>query len=136
MTVFGRDEKTGGLTEVQTIGTLPAGVAVEPALSTAEVVMHPSGRFLFGSNRGHDSLVVFAVDPKAGTLTLVEHEPTQGSTPRGFGVDPTGKYLLAGNQRSDSVVVFGIDQKTGALTPTGQTVSVGSPVSFVFAPVP
>jgi 6-phosphogluconolactonase len=135
VTVFARDAKTGALTEVQTIGTLPQGVAADPAFSTAEVVVHPSGRFLFGSNRGHDSLVVFAIDQGTGKLTLVEHEPTQGRTPRGFGIDPTGQYLLAGNQRSDSVVVFRIDGKTGALTPTGQTLTVGSPVSFVFVPV-
>ena len=97
--------------------------------------MHPSGRFLFGSNRGHDSIAVFAIDEAKGTLTLVEHEPTQGSIPRGFGVDPSGTFLLAANQRSDSVVVFRIDQKTGALTPTGHTVKVGTPVSVAFVPV-
>ena len=133
---LGVDAKTGALTEVQTIGTLPPGVAADPAFSTAEVAIHPSGRFLFGSNRGHDSLVVFAIDQDSGRLTLVEHEPTQGKTPRGFGIDPTGMYLLAGNQRSDTIVVFRIDAKTGALTPTGQTLTVGSPVSIVFVPAP
>ena len=136
VTVFARDAVSGALREVQTVGTLPSGVAADPAYSTAEVVIHPSGRFLYGSNRGHDSIVVFAIDQASGKLTHVEHEPTQGSTPRGFGVDPSGRYLLAGNQRSDSVVVFGIDGRTGALTPTGRTVTVGSPVSFVFAPAP
>ena len=136
VTVLARDAKTGALTEVQTIGTLPPGVAADPAFSTAEVAIHPSGRFLFGSNRGHDSLVVFAIDQDSGRLTLVEHEPTQGKTPRGFGIDPTGMYLLAGNQRSDTIVVFRIDAKTGALTPTGQTLTVGSPVSIVFVPAP
>ena len=136
VTVLARDAKTGALTEVQTIGTLPPGVAADPAFSTAEVAIHPSGRFLFGSNRGHDSLVVFAIDQDSGRLTLVEHEPTQGKTPRGFGIDPTGTYLLAGNQRSDTIVVFRIDAKTGALTPTGQTLTVGSPVSIVFVPAP
>jgi 6-phosphogluconolactonase len=115
---------------------LPAGQAAEPSLSTAEVVVHPSGKFLYGSNRGHDTLVVFAIDEKSGKLTLVQHVPTQGSTPRGFGIDPTGRYLLAGNQRSDSVVVFRIDTATGRLTPTGQTLKVGSPVSVVFVPLP
>ena len=134
VTAFSRDAQTGALTEIQTINTLPSGVAADPAFSTAEVVVHPSGRFLFGSNRGHDSLVVFAIDESTGKLTYVEHEPTQGSTPRGFGVDPTGTYLIAGNQRSDLVVVFRIDQTTGALTPTGHTLKVGSPVSVVFVP--
>jgi 6-phosphogluconolactonase len=135
VTVFARDAKTGGLTEVQTIGTLPAGQAVDPAFSTAEVVVHPSGRFLYGSNRGHDSLVVYAIDQATGTLTLVQHEATQGRTPRGFGIDPTGRYLLAGNQRSDSLVAFRIDAATGRLAPTGQTLAIGSPVSVVFAPI-
>jgi 6-phosphogluconolactonase len=134
VTVFSRDARTGALTEVQTISTLPAGVAVEPALSTAEVVVHPSGKFLYGSNRGHDSLVVYAIDQATGKLTLVQHEPTQGSTPRGFGIDPTGRYLLAGNQRSDTLVAFRIDTASGRLTPTGQTVKIGSPVSVVYVP--
>jgi 6-phosphogluconolactonase len=135
VTAFSRDAASGALTELQTIGTLPAGVANDPAFSTAEVVVHPSGRFLYGSNRGHDSIVVFAIDDATGKLTLVEHESTQGNFPRGFGVDPTGTYLLAANQRSDSVVVFRIDQKSGALTPTGHTVKVGTPVSVAFVPV-
>lgn len=134
VTAFSRDTNTGALTEVQTVGTLPPGVASDPGFSTAEVVVHPSGRFLFGSNRGHDSIVVFAIDDATGRLTLVEHEPTQGNFPRGFGVDPTGTYLLAANQRSDLVVVFRIDQKTGALTPAGHTVKVGTPVSVAFVP--
>ena len=134
VTVFSRDAKTGALTEVQTISTLPAGVEEVPAFSTAEVVVHPSGKFLYGSNRGHDSLVVYAIDQATGRLTLVQHESTQGSTPRGFGIDPTGRYLLAGNQRSDSLVPFRIDAGTGRLTPTGQTIKIGSPVSVVFAP--
>ncbi len=135
VTVFARDAKTGGLTEVQTISTLPAGQAADAAFSTAEVVVHPSGKFLYGSNRGHDSLVVYAIDEATGKLTLVQHEPTQGRTPRGFGIDPTGRFLLAGNQRSDTLVVFRIDAATGRLAPTGQTLTIGSPVSVVFAPV-
>lgn len=134
VTVFSRDASTGALTEVQTISTLPAGVAANPAFSTAEVVVHPSGKFLYGSNRGHDSLVVYAIDQATGKLTLVQHEPTQGSTPRGFGIDPTGRFLLAGNQRSDTLVAFRIDSASGRLTPTGQTVKIGSPVSVVFVP--
>jgi 6-phosphogluconolactonase len=132
VTVFSRDPSSGALTEVQTISTLPAGQVADPAFSTAEVVVHPSGKFLYGSNRGHDSLVVFAIDEATGKLTLVQHEPTQGSTPRGFGIDPTGRYLLAGNQRSDSLVAFRIDAASGRLTPTGQVVKIGSPVSVVY----
>ena len=83
--------------------------------------VHPSGKFLYGSNRGHNSLTVFAIDQASGRLTFVQNEPTQGNGPRGFGIDPTGGYLLAANQRSDTVVVFRIDPRTGRLTPTGQT---------------
>jgi 6-phosphogluconolactonase len=117
---------------VQTITTLPPGQATQDGYSTAEVQVHPSGRFLYGSNRGHDSITVFAIDQSSGHLTFVENEPTQGSFPRGFGIDPTGQYLLAGNQRSDTVVVFRIDQKTGHLSPTGQTLSIGAPVCVKF----
>jgi 6-phosphogluconolactonase len=78
--------------------------------------------------------VVYAIDQATGKLTLVQHEPTQGSTPRGFGIDPTGRYLLAGNQRSDTLVAFRIDTASGRLTPTGQTVKIGSPVSVVYVP--
>ena len=128
VTGFRRDLERGSLTELQTISTLPPGQGVQSGFSTADVQVHPSGRFLYGSNRGHDSIVVFAIDEKTGRLTYVENRPTQGSTPRGFGIDPSGSYLLAANQRSDSVVVFRIDKQTGRLTPTGQTIEVGAPV--------
>lgn len=132
ITAFGVNPETGALTPVQTVSTLPAGQAVQKGYSTAEVQVHPSGRFLYGSNRGHDTIAAYAVDPQSGRLTLVEHEPTGGSTPRGFGIDPTGAFLLAGNQRSDSVVVLRIDPQTGGLT-AASSVAVGSPVSVVFA---
>ncbi|MGH9310495.1 MAG: lactonase family protein, partial [Vicinamibacterales bacterium] len=132
ITAFSVDPKTGALKAVQTISTLPEGRGVEKGFSTAEVQVHPSGRFLYGSNRGHDSVAVFTIDQKTGQLTLVEHEPTGGSTPRNFGIDPTGAFLLAANQRSDSVLVFRIDQKTGALTDTGHKVEVGSPACVKF----
>ena len=132
VTAFSHNAKSGALTTVQSVSTLPDGVTKVPAYSTAEVQVHPSGRFLYGSNRGHDSITVFAIDGKSGKLTYVQNEPTQGSTPRGFGIDPSGTYLLAGNQRSDSVVVFRIDQQTGRLTPTGHKIEVGSPVCVKF----
>jgi 6-phosphogluconolactonase len=94
--------------------------------------MHPSGRFVYGSTRGHDSIVVFAVDQTSGMLTLVQNEATRGQTPRGFGIDPSGAYLLAANQRSDSVVVFRIDPQTGRLTSTGKKIDVGAPVCVKF----
>jgi 6-phosphogluconolactonase len=134
VTAFGRDPERGGLTPLQTISTLPAGQQPLPSYSTAEVLVHPSGKFLYGSNRGHDSITVFSIDEKSGRLTFVETQPTQGSTPRGLGIDPTGAYLIAGNQRSDSVVVFRINQETGRLTPTGSKIDVGAPVSVKFVP--
>jgi 6-phosphogluconolactonase len=133
VTAFGYDSKRGELKEVQTVSTLPAGESVKAGFSTAELYAHPSGKFLYGSNRGHDTLVGYAIDQKSGKLNLVEHTPTQGKIPRSFGIDPTGLWLLAANQNSDNVVVFRIDSKTGRLTPTGQSVEVGAPVSVAFA---
>jgi 6-phosphogluconolactonase len=132
ITVFSRDPERGGLKELQTISTLPDGQAVLPSYSTAEILVHPSGKFVYGSNRGHDSIVVFAVNETSGRLSHVQHQSTLGSIPRGFGIDPSGAYLLAGNQKSDSVAVFRIDQKSGRLTPTGSPVKVGAPVSVEF----
>ncbi len=129
------DPKQGALDELQTISTLPPGVAVQPGYSTAELFIHPSGKFLYGSNRGHNTIVVYAVDQKTGRLTLVEHTPTQGKIPRSFGIDPGGRWLLAANQDSDNVVAFSIDPANGRLTPTGQTIDVGAPVAVVFVPV-
>jgi len=132
ITAFGFDSKRGALKELQTISTLPE--KFDGDNTCAEVRVHPSGRFVYGSNRGHDSIAVFAVDPKSGKLTLVGHQSTQGKTPRNFAIDPTGIWLLAENQASDSVVVFRIDRPTGRLQPTGQTVTVGAPVCAVFVP--
>jgi 6-phosphogluconolactonase len=132
LAVFAYDARRGELKAVQNVSTLPAGMSVQPGFSTAEVAVHPSGKFLYGSNRGHDSIVVYAIDAATGRLTLVQHEPTQGRTPRHFAIDPTGAWLLAENQGSDSVVVFGIDAKTGRLEPTGQRLEVPSPVCAVF----
>ena len=130
---FARNSETGALTALQTVSTLPPGVASNASFSTAEVQVHPSGKFLYGSNRGHDSISVFAIDESTGRLTYVQTEPTQGSTPRAFGIDPTGAFLLAANQRSDKVVVFRIDRGTGRLTPAGVTIDVGAPVCITFA---
>ncbi|MHB8519791.1 MAG: lactonase family protein [Limisphaerales bacterium] len=133
LTAFSYDASRGKLVEQQTLSTLPDGETVKPNYSAAEVQVHPSGRFVYGSNRGQDSIVVYAINRRTGKLTHVENQPTQGRTPRGFGVDPTGTYLLAANQDSDTVVVFRIDQKTGRLQPTGNTVEVGAPVCVTFA---
>jgi len=134
VTSFSFDPKQGELKELQSISTLPADTKMIGAYNTAEIVTHPSGKFVYGSNRGHDTLAVYAVDKKQGTLSLVQHESTQGKTPRSFGIDPGGRWLLAANQSSDTVVVFAIDPATGKLKPTGQSIEVGSPVSVAFAP--
>ncbi len=131
VTAFGYDSSAGRLTEIQTVSTLPEGVAVHPSYSTAEVFVHPNGKFLYGSNRGHDTIAVFSIDPK-GHLKLIENEPSLAKIPRGFGIDPTGQYLIAGGQNSDNAFVFRIDPKSGRLEPTGQKVSVGSPVCVAF----
>ena len=132
MTTFAYDAQRGALKELQSVSTLPG--PVERGFSTAEVEVHPSGKFVYGSNRGHDSIVAFRVDEKTGTLTLIEHKPTQGKVPRHFEIDPSGNFLLAENQNSDTVVVFRIDQASGRLTATGYLAEVGSPVCIKFVP--
>lgn len=124
------DSEMGQLEEIQTLSTLPEGF--EGGNSTAELFIHPTGQFLYGSNRGHHSIVVYRVDKDSGRLTYVENEATQGETPRSFGIDPQGKFLLAANQSSDSIVVFEIDQATGALNATGTRIEVPTPVCVVF----
>ncbi len=119
----------GTLKEIQTVATLPEGFSGENY--PAEVAVHPSGKFLYGSNRGRDSIAVFAI-AKNGTLTAVQDASTQGQVPRNFAIDPTGAWLLAANQRSNNVVLFRIDTKTGRLTPAGTTLEVGSPVCVKF----
>jgi 6-phosphogluconolactonase len=133
LTALSYDPSRGEFRELQTVSTLPE--AYKGDSSTAEVAVHPSGRFVYGSNRGHDSIAVFSVERGSGRLTLVQHQLIGGRTPRGFAIDPTGRWLLAGNQGSDQITVFQIDSRTGTLTPSGAPVSVGSPVSLVFARV-
>jgi len=130
VTAFRYDPKKGTLTEIQTIPTVAEGP--QPGYSTAEVLVHPSGKFLYGSNRGHNSIAMFTIDPSNGKLTHIGNEPTQGRTPRNFRIDPTGSYLLAENQDTDSIVVFSIDKTTGKLTPTGEKVSQPAPVCIRF----
>ncbi len=126
VTAFQYDASRGSLHEIQTITTLPAGY--KETSHTAEVVVHPSGKFLYGSNRGHDSIAVFTIDAATGKLTAAGHQLTGGKTPRNFAVDPTGKWLLAENQGSGTIVVLQIDPKTGALSRTAHRLEVASPV--------
>jgi 6-phosphogluconolactonase len=123
------DAASGRLAAAGSVSALPSGYSGKSW--TAEIAVHPNGRFLYGSNRGHDSIAVFAVAP-TGRLTLLEHESTRGKTPRNFAIDPSGKWLIAANQKSDSLAVFSIDQETGALTPVGPLTHVGTPVCVLF----
>jgi len=98
--------------------------------------VHPSGKFVYGSNRGHDSIAIFAVDAGTGKLRYVGHEPTRGKEPRNFAIDPSGRYLLAANQSSDNVVVFRLDPGTGRLRATGSTAHVPMPVCVTMLSMP
>jgi len=133
VTAFQFDPANGALKEIQTLSTLPAGFAGEN--STAEIVVHPSGNYVYVSNRGHDSIAIFHVDAATGKLTAHGHCPTGGRTPRNFSLDPTGAYLLAANQSSNDVHVFRVELKSGELTPTGVKIEVGSPVCLRFLPL-
>jgi 6-phosphogluconolactonase len=130
ITAFTYDGQRGAMKELQIISTLPADFHEKS--SCAEIEAHPSGKFLYGSNRGHDSIVAFAIDAGTHKLTLVEHQPTRGKTPRHFAIDPTGAWLFTENQNSDSIASFRIGSQTGRLNPTGQIVEVGAPVCVVF----
>ena len=132
VTTFSYDSRTGSLKELETHSTLPPDFKGQN--TCAEIQIHPSGKFVYGSNRGHDSIAVFRVNPKDGRLQRTESVSAGGKTPRHFAVDPSGKWLLAENQDSDNVVVFAIDPITGHLTPTGETAEVGAPVCLVFVP--
>jgi 6-phosphogluconolactonase len=135
VTVLDYDAEKGVLKKGQTISTMPKDAKREGA-STAEVVVHPSGKFLYGSNRGHNSIVAFAIDPKTGELTYIAHQSEKIKMPRNFNIDPTGTFLLVANQDSDSVIVFRIDQKTGELKPTEHSVEVPVPVCVKFMAPP
>jgi 6-phosphogluconolactonase len=126
VTAFAYDADKGVLKSLQTISALPEGFKGKSWC--AEVQVHPSGKFLYGSNRGHDSIAIFAVDSDTGQLKSLGHQGHQIKTPRGFGMDPTGTFLLVANQDGDSIVVFKIDPETGMLAPTGCVVDVPKPV--------
>ena len=133
VTAFGYDSRRGALEAQQTISMLPQGTDTES--TGAELEIHPSGRFLYASNRGHDSLAIFGIDTQSGSLTHLGNAATLGRRPRSFGIDPNGAYLLAANQDTDNVVVFRIDKESGRLTATGQQVSIDSPVCVKFVPL-
>jgi 6-phosphogluconolactonase len=131
VSAFTVDRITGNLVEVQTLPTLPRELTAED--SGADIHLSPDGRFLYCSNRGHDSIAAFKVDARSGKLTLVAHEHTGGKTPRNFTIDPTGAFLLVANQNTDTIVSFRRDAKTGLLSTTGHVVEVPSPVCLKFS---
>ncbi len=131
LTAFAYDKVKGALAELQTVSTLPPDFSGPNYC--ADIHVHPSGKFVYGSNRGHDSVVAFAIDQSAGKLNLIAYESTRGKWPRNFGIDPAGVFLLVANQNTDNVVVFRIDQQTGKLTATGQTTEIPSPVCLKFS---
>ena len=132
VTAFDYDASAGRLRPIETISTLPQGEPLKGNYKAAELLVHPSGKFIYASNRGHNSITLLAVDGARGTLSWVDNTSTRGKTPYGFGIDPTGNYLLAGNQNSDSVVTFRIDHETGRLSAVGEPLAIGSPVCFQF----
>lgn len=133
VTVFRHDADSGALTEVQTTSTLPVGYSGKTFAS--EVRVHPTGKFLYASNRGHDSIAIFAIDSETGKLTSLGHEPAGGKFPRNFNIDPTGQWLIATNQDSNNIVIFRIDPTNGMLHRTGEIADIHRPMCVVFVPV-
>jgi 6-phosphogluconolactonase len=132
VTGFTYDAEAGGLTTIETLSTLPDEVIDRRGFTCAEIAVHPSGRFLYASTRGHDSIAMYRIDEASGRLTFLGVEPTQAKTPRHFAIAPGGKFLLAAGQSSHNVTVFAIDDETGKLTFTGHSVDVPSPACILF----
>ena len=132
ITAFAYDPARGALSEIQSIPTLPADFKGES--TTAEIRIHPSGKFLYGSNRGHNSLAIYGIDDQTGKLSSIGYEPTRGKTPRNFNIDPAGRFLVAANQDSDNLAVFSIDPASGKLSFIQTVDGIGSPVCVKFLP--
>jgi 6-phosphogluconolactonase (cycloisomerase 2 family) len=131
VTTYAWDAENGTLAPQQVVPTLPTSFTGDSTGSEIEVA--PSGRFLYASNRGHDSIAVFAVDPASGLLSPLQWEPTQGKVPRFFALGPGGTFLYAANEQGDTIVAFQVDPASGKLAPTGQVVASKSPACIVFA---
>lgn len=132
VTAFAYDSSSGRLTELQTTTTLPP--YFEGKNSGAEIGVHPSGKWLYASNRGNESVILYTINQEKGTLTFTEEQNTGGKTPRHFGIQPNGKHLAIGNQNSDTVLVCRIDEGSGRLKPSGVFAEVPAPVCMVFVP--
>ena len=129
---FAYDEAEGKFTDIQLIETLPTEMKDEFLNAAAEIRVHPNGKFVYASNRGHDSIAVFSVDQETGKLTFVEHEHIRGSWPRNFCLDPTGKWLIAGGQYSNTVALFKVDPEFGTLAFTRSVVNAPNPICILF----
>ncbi|QDT28090.1 lactonase family protein [Gimesia panareensis] len=134
VTAMDYNQKNGVFEIIQNISTVPEGTG-RKGNSTAQVLVHPSGKFLYGSNRGPNTIAMYRIDQKTGKLTSLGYQPTGGAIPRNFNIDPSGTFLLAANQDSNNVVVFRIDQETGLLKPTGHEIDVPKPVCIQFLPI-
>ena len=130
ITAFTYDKNKGALAELQSVPTIPADFTQNN--QCADIHIHPTGKFLYGSNRGHDTIAVFALNPATGKLAFVQHQSTLGKWPRNFAIDPSGQFLLAANERTDNIATFRIDGQTGRLTPTGQEIKIPAPVCIRF----
>ena len=130
VTAFAYDAESGALSELQTVSTLPPDFEGEN--TTAEIAVHPNGKYLYGSNRGHESVVLFAIDDDNGTLTHVDEQDTGGRTPRHFELDPAGKHLIIANQATDTLLLCRVDGDSGGLKPSGALVEAPTPVCVKF----
>lgn len=134
-TTFAYDADRGTLTEVATVSTLPEADRGKEGFSTAETVVHPNGKFVYVSNRTHDTIAVFTCDPETGKLTLIQNAPAEGQIPRNFNLDPSGKWMIVAHQNSNTAALFKVDQETGKLTFTGKKINVGGAVCVRFLAV-
>ncbi|TDU68140.1 6-phosphogluconolactonase [Prosthecobacter fusiformis] len=132
VTSFAYDAEKGMLTEIETVSTLPEADRGKPGFSTAETVVHPNGKFVYVSNRTHDTIAVFACDEATGKLKLIQNAPAEGQVPRNFNLDPSGKWMIVGHQNSQTAGLFKVDAETGMLTFTGKKVSVGGAICVRF----
>lgn len=133
VTAFSFDAASGAFSEMETLSLLPEGYTGQN--TAADIHIHPSGKYLYASNRGQNSLAAFSIDPATGKLDSLGYTSTGGVTPRNFAIDPTGKFILAANQDSGSIYVLSLDPATGALSATGQEVSLPAPVNVLFYPI-
>jgi 6-phosphogluconolactonase len=132
VSVFRHDKSDGSMTKIQDVSTLPPGYKGENG--PAEILLDANGKFVYATNRGSDSIAVFAVDAATGTLRQIQVISAEGKMPRGLEIDPSGHYIFAGNQKTNNFVVFAIDGASGQIRPTGQVVNTPSPVAFLFVP--